>query len=237
MPSFSFGFVCAALLARPSSPAAPTPVVSSDCERIALEDLLLLVGAQELADVVAREAEGHLRQVVGAEREELALPRRSRRPSARRAALRSSCRPGSSTFMPCSFITSAATRTTTAFWSRQLLHVPDERDHDLGDDLAALPSSSSQAASKIGARLHLGDLRIGDAEAQPRWPSIGLNSCSCSTRCSSVFFSSTRLSPLPSLPAWRSSTIRSSRFGRNSCSGGSSVRIVTGRPFIALKMP
>ena len=33
------------------------------------------------------------------------------------------------------------------------------------------------------------------------------------------------------------STIRSSRRGRNSCSGGSSVRIVTGSPSIALKTP
>ena len=33
------------------------------------------------------------------------------------------------------------------------------------------------------------------------------------------------------------STIRSSRFGRNSCSGGSIVRIVTGSPCIALNTP
>src|ERR1017187_10081863 len=33
------------------------------------------------------------------------------------------------------------------------------------------------------------------------------------------------------------STIRSSRFGRNSCSGGSSVRMTTGKPSIAMNRP
>ena len=42
-------------------------------ERIAVEDLLVLVDPQELADVVSREPEGELREVVGAEREELRL--------------------------------------------------------------------------------------------------------------------------------------------------------------------
>src|SRR5438105_510340 len=39
-------------------------------ERILLEDLLVLVDLQELADVVAREAERQLREIVGAKREE-----------------------------------------------------------------------------------------------------------------------------------------------------------------------
>ena len=42
-------------------------------EGIALVDLLVVVSAQELAGVVAGEAEGHLGQVVGAEGEELGL--------------------------------------------------------------------------------------------------------------------------------------------------------------------
>ena len=41
------------------------------CEGIGLVDLLVVVGAQELAGVVTAEAEGHLSQVVGAEGEEL----------------------------------------------------------------------------------------------------------------------------------------------------------------------
>ena len=62
----------------------------------------------------------------------------------------------------------------------------------------------------------------------PRWPSIGLNSCSCSTRCSSVFFSSSSAPVTPVASSFAISTIRSSRFGRNSWSGGSIVRMVTG---------
>ena len=58
---------------------------------------------------------------------------------------------------------------------------------------------------------------------QPRWPSIGLNSCSAS-----IF------APRPPRRRCRApratSRISSSPWGRNSCSGGSSRRIVTGRP-------
>ena len=89
---------------------------------------------------------------------------------------------------------------------------------------------------------------------QPRWPSMGLNSCNCSTRRSSegrTFFRS----PAPLAPksryfstsnffcrvsAWERtamSWISSSRFGTNSCNGGSKRRIVTGRPSIARKRP
>jgi hypothetical protein len=35
------------------------------------------------------------------------------------------------------------------------------------------------AASTIARDLHLEDLGVGDARRQPRWPSIGLASCSC----------------------------------------------------------
>ena len=46
-------------------------VLVEDLERVVLQDALVEVDRQELADVVAREAQRHLRQVVGAEREEL----------------------------------------------------------------------------------------------------------------------------------------------------------------------
>ena len=42
-------------------------------KRIGLVDLVLIVRRQELSGVVAGEAEGHLRQVVGTEGEELSL--------------------------------------------------------------------------------------------------------------------------------------------------------------------
>src|SRR5438270_327330 len=82
---------------------------------------------------------------------------------------------------------------------------------------------------------------------QPRWPSIGLASCSRSTWCRSLrlpSISSSVLSMSRMLAARckesfssDSSPSSSSMFGRNSWSGGSSRRMVTGRPSIALKMP
>ena len=57
---------------------------------------------------------------------------------------------------------------------------------------------------------------------QPRWPSIGFDSCSCWARA--------RILPTSTFAALATSAISSSERGRNSCSGGSSSRIVTGRP-------
>jgi len=79
---------------------------------------------------------------------------------------------------------------------------------------------------------------------------MGLNSCSSSTRCSnsgSAFLSwpagmryfsdiSFFMGP-PACGRRAMSTIRSSRLGRNSCSGGSRVRITTGNPSIAVNRP
>ena len=61
------------------------------------------------------------------------------------------------------------------------------------------------------------------ARRQPRKPSIGLNSCELLARGASSFFGSAPI-------AAATSAISSSPCGRNSCSGGSSSRIVTGRP-------
>ena len=79
------------------------------------------------------------------------------------------------------------------------------------------------------ARLHLGDLGIGDAEA---------HAAVAEHRVELVQLLDARSSALllvelacPSCPVASSraiSTIRSSRLGRNSCSGGSMVRMVTG---------
>ena len=48
-------------------------------ERILVEDLLIQVDPEELADVIARKAESELGQIVRAEREELAPPAQSGR--------------------------------------------------------------------------------------------------------------------------------------------------------------
>src|SRR5581483_3999042 len=66
------------LQVRPSAAAAlhadgdelADPVDVDRREWVALENLLLLIDPQELADIVAREAEGELREVVRAEGEE-----------------------------------------------------------------------------------------------------------------------------------------------------------------------
>ena len=51
------------------------------------------------------------------------------------------------------------------------------------------------------------------------------------------FSSSSVAAFLPVASSRAISTISSSRLGRNSCSGGSMVRMVTGEPCIALKTP
>ena len=91
MPSFSSGFAL-----RPSF--AATPHEHADAfrverrERVLLDEAGLLVGADEARGVVARDAEGGLRQVVGAEGEEVGALGDLLRRAARRAAARSSCR-------------------------------------------------------------------------------------------------------------------------------------------------
>ena len=88
-----------------------------------------------------------------------------------------------------------------------------------------------------GARLHLGDLGIRDPEA---------DAAVAEHRVELVQLLDARqqtpllVELLPVLPVASSraiSTISSSRLGRNSCSGGSIVRIVTGSPCIALNTP
>src|SRR5436305_1434260 len=60
----------AVLAGDPHQPADARPVDRD--ERVRRDELSLLVHAQELADVIARESEGGLRQVVRPEREEVA---------------------------------------------------------------------------------------------------------------------------------------------------------------------
>ena len=66
-------------------------------------------------------------------------------------------------FMPALPRTSSATRFTISFWFSSSLHAADQRDHDFGDDLHAL-LRDLHGRFEDGARLHLGDLGIGDAE-------------------------------------------------------------------------
>ena len=73
------------------------------------------------------------------------------------------------------------------------------------------------------ARLHLGDFRIGDGEAAAAEAEHRIELVQAPWRDRASFFGSTPI-------AAATSAISSSPCGRNSCSGGSSSRIVTGRP-------
>ena len=104
-----------------------------------------------------------------------------------------------------------------------------QRDHDLGRRRAC-PSAAARLdrALEDGARLHLGDLRIGDgephaAEAEHRVELVQLG------RAALELVGARRPWPRPT------SAISASVCGRNSCSGGSSRRMVTGRPAMMLE--
>ena len=119
----------------------------------------------------------------------------------------------------------------------QLADVANERDHDLGNDLQAFLVELA-GGFHDGAGLHLGDLGIGDAQthaavAEHRVELVEL----LDARQQRLLVVEVGLPFCPWLSITAISTIRSSRFGRNSCSGGSIVRMVTGVPFIALNTP
>ena len=82
-----------------------------------------------------------------------------------------------------------------------------------------------------GARLHLGDLGIGDAEAAAAVAEHRVELVQLVARAAAIF---STLMPI-FLREIGCCALRSC--GRNSCSGGSSKRIVAGKPLSALKMP
>ena len=93
-----------------------------------------------------------------------------------------------------------------------------------------LPSRrSSHAASKIACACISVISGKEIPKRQPRWPNIGLNSCN-------TFTLSRRTSTATPMTC-ASSTISSSCFGKNSCSGGSRVRIVTGKLPMISRIP
>src|SRR5204863_3798920 len=103
-------------------------------ERILFEDLLLLIDLQELPDVVAREPERELREIVRAEREELGVlgdligdDRAARHLDH-----------GADEVLDANALLLhrlAGDAVDNGFLIAQLLHDPDERNHDLWDDL------------------------------------------------------------------------------------------------------
>mgnify|MGYP006983815582 CR=1 FL=1 len=134
-------------------------------EGIVLVDLLVVVGAEELARVVAREAEGHLREVVRAEAEELRLLRelagdeRGARHLDHRADLVVELDLGGLDLV-------VRDVDDDVLHELELLRVARERNHDLGAHVPALVAAlHADRRADDGLRLHDGDLRVRHAEA------------------------------------------------------------------------
>ena len=142
-----------------------------------------------------------------------------------RAAARSWCRPDSRPWSPVSFATAAAIASMRALTrsSSALVAISGtitSRHHRLAGALAGLDRRLEDRA-----RLHLGDLRIGDREAAAAEAEHRIELVQLARRGPRA---SSDRRPSPPRPR----AISSSLCGRNSCSGGSSSRIVTGRPFM-----
>ena len=133
-------------------------------ERVGFVDLAVVVGRKELARVVTGEAEGHLRQIVRAEGEELCLVgngvggQRSARDLDHGADLVGHVGTGFLDDLLRSLVDDRLDE-------GQLLLLADQRDHDLRRDL---PCRTAAADSQRGlddrGGLHLGDLREGDVQ-------------------------------------------------------------------------
>ena len=94
----------------------------------------------------------------------------------------------------------------------------------------SLPAAiRSLAASATARTCNANRPGVSRPSRTPRSPSIGFDSCSFSTAASSLRSAST-LSPVsPRASATATLTASSVRSGRNSCSGGSSRRMFTGK--------
>ena len=161
MPTFRFGRVLRPLLGGHLHQLADAFLIQHG-KRILLEDSLLQVLGQELVDVVAREAEGRLRQVVGAEAEELGLLGDL---SATRAARGSSIMVPTrySTVRSFSAKTSSATRRTMSAWF--FISLMPLVSGIMISGCTLMPFFLHfDGRLDDGARLHLGDLRIGDSQ-------------------------------------------------------------------------
>ena len=139
---------------------------------------------------------------------------------------------------PCAQPSSARRRASTSSRAaRSSRLVGDERDHDLERRRAA--GARVHRARRRGRSRAPASRRSRDARARagtPRVPSIGLPSSSARMRSSSCS-SSAQLRRRPSGAPRSTRSTSSTRSGRNSCSGGSSSRIVTGSPAIASNRP
>ena len=105
----------------------------------------------------------------------------------------------------------------------------DQRNHDLGLGVDLLLLAGDDRFDDRG-HLHLENLGIGDRQAAAAMAEHRVHLVQAGD---AVLDDRPRLTPSRlAISAWLLASC-----GRNSCSGGSSRRIVTGRPFMAVKMP
>src|SRR5579862_412552 len=147
----------AAALAADADQLAHAFLVDGD-ERVALDDSLPLIGAEKSAGIVARQAEGGLGQVVGAEAEELGrlgdLVGDQRRPR------QLDHRADEIALVP----DLAGDAVDQRLQHLELLLDGDQRDHDLGLDRLAAGALDLGGRLQDRPHLHLVDFGIGDAE-------------------------------------------------------------------------
>ena len=131
-------------------------------ERICCEDTLVEVVLQEAADVITAEAEGHLRQVVGAEGEELSNFCHAVCKQGRAWDLDHGAVGASDAFADiCAHVCNDAV--VDIFGSGQLGDVTSHRDHDLRLSIGAFVLQLC-SSFEDGTNLHLGDGWVGDAQ-------------------------------------------------------------------------
>mmetsp|Transcript_32478 Transcript_32478/g.51976 ORF Transcript_32478/g.51976 Transcript_32478/m.51976 type:complete len:481 (+) Transcript_32478:363-1805(+) len=126
--------------------------------------------------------------------------------------------------------TAAAVSRIIAVWCRSSATVPTSGTMMSG--CTSPPAACTAHAASIMARTCMRPISgYVMARRHPRKPSMGLISASFSMR------STTSFSSAPVSAESRATISSSSPSGRNSCSGGSSRRMVTGSPSMARKMP
>ena len=203
--------------------SSPTPSTSIDDERVFRQDAFLDIGGQELAGIVAAESPNTVwvrslvpklknsacsAMLVGGERSARQLDHGADAVVDRASRL-----------LEHRF----ATRVDLRARDLELPLHADQRDHDFGDRRVAGLLGDRERGLEDRAGLHLVNLRIGDAEPAAAMAEHRVRLGQLGERGGA-----SPRHPMPSASA--TSANSSSACGRNSCSGGSSRRMVTGSP-------
>ena len=139
------------------------PLLVDGSERVVLVNAVAQVVGQELAGVVTREAQRHLREVVGAEREEL---RRLGDAVGDHGGARGLDHRAQQEVDALAALGEHLLRRAPDHHGLcvEFAHRADQRHHDLGLDVGTLEARIERRFQN-GAGLHLGDFGVGDAQA------------------------------------------------------------------------